>query len=254
MSTPALRARIARVRIGERDLIRDIDLALPPGRWTAIVGPNGAGKSTLLRAIAGLQGSEGEVTLAGRPLQDWPARERARQLAWMGQQETGADDLTALDVVLLGRLPHRPWLAPPTGADHAAAKQAMDATQSWPWRERRLGSLSGGERQRVLLARALAVQAPLTLMDEPLAHLDPPHQAEWMALVRARVAAGHSVVSVLHELHLALQADHLVLMADGRIVHTGTPADPATHDALRRVFGPSLRIAQIDGRWVALPL
>lgn len=254
MSTPALHARIARVRIGERDLIRDIDLALPPGRWTAIVGPNGAGKSTLLRAIAGLQGCEGEVTLAGRPLQDWPARERARQLAWMGQQETGADDLTALDVVLLGRLPHRPWLAPPTGADHAAAKQAMDATQSWPWRERRLGSLSGGERQRVLLARALAVQAPLTLMDEPLAHLDPPHQAEWMALVRARVAAGHSVVSVLHELHLALQADHLVLMADGRIVHTGTPADPATHDALRRVFGPSLRIAQIDGRWVALPL
>jgi len=250
----ALTARIERVRIDGRDLIADIDLALPQGRWTAIVGPNGAGKSTLLRAIAGLQRCEGRVTLAGRPLADWPARARARQLAWMGQQESGADDLTALDVVLLGRLPHRPWLAPPTTADHAAARQAMDATQSWAWRERRLGSLSGGERQRVLLARALAVQAPLTLMDEPLAHLDPPHQAEWMALVRERVAAGHSVVSVLHELHLALQADHLVLMADGRIVHTGSPADPATHDALKRVFGPSLRITQIEGRWVALPL
>ena len=253
MST-ALHARIARVRIDGRDLISDIDLAIPQGRWTAIVGPNGAGKSTLLRAAAGLQRCDGAMTLAERPLQDWPARERARQLAWMGQQESGADDLTALDVVLLGRLPHRPWLAPPTVADRGAVQAAMQATQSWAWRERRLGSLSGGERQRVLLARALAVQAPLTLMDEPLAHLDPPHQAEWMALVRARVAAGHSVVSVLHELHLALQADHLVLMADGRIVHTGSPADTATHEALKRVFGPSLHIAQIEGRWVALPL
>ncbi|WP_457443715.1 ABC transporter ATP-binding protein [Roseateles sp. P5_E4] len=250
----ALHARIARVRIDGRDLISDIDLALPQGRWTAIVGPNGAGKSTLLRAIAGLQRCEGNVLLGGKPLNDWPSRERARQLAWMGQQETGADDLTAQDVVQLGRLPHRPWLAPPTAADHVAVQTAMESTQSWAWRERRLGSLSGGERQRVLLARALAVQAPLTLMDEPLAHLDPPHQAEWMALVRERVAAGHSVVSVLHELHLALQADHLVLMADGRIVHTGAPADVATHEALKRVFGPRLHIAQIEGRWVALPL
>jgi iron complex transport system ATP-binding protein len=250
----ALHARIERVRIDGRDLIHGIDLHIPHGRWTAIVGPNGAGKSTLLRAVAGLQRCDGKVLLDGKPLNDWPARERARELAWMGQQETGADDLTALDVVLLGRLPHRPWLAPPTPADHTAVRAAMEATQSWPWRERRLGSLSGGERQRVLLARALAVQAPLTLMDEPLAHLDPPHQAEWMAIVRARVAAGHSVVSVLHELHLALQADHLVLMADGRIVHTGAPAETATHDALRRVFGPRLHIAQIEGRWVALPL
>jgi iron complex transport system ATP-binding protein len=250
----ALHARIQRVRIDGRDLISDIDLALPERRWTAIVGPNGAGKSTLLRAIAGLQRYDGTVELGGKPLNDWPSRERARHLAWMGQQETGADDLMAHDVVMLGRLPHRPWLAPPTAADQAAVRSAMESTQSWPWRERRLGSLSGGERQRVLLARALAVQAPLTLMDEPLAHLDPPHQAEWMALVRARVAGGHSVVSVLHELHLALQADHLVLMADGRIVHTGSPADGATHEALKRVFGPSLHIAQIEGRWVALPL
>ncbi|CAM3802372.1 ABC transporter ATP-binding protein [Roseateles saccharophilus] len=249
-----LHARIECVRIDGRDLIHGIDLALPRGRWTAVVGPNGAGKSTLLRAIAGLQRCEGAVTLAGRPLHDWPARARARQLAWMGQQEGGADDLTAWDVVMLGRLPHRPWLAPPTAADQRAAEAAMRATQSWDWRERRLGSLSGGERQRVLLARALAVDAPLTLMDEPLTHLDPPHQAEWMALVRARVAAGHSIVSVLHELHLALQADHLVLMADGRIAHSGAPADPATHEALRRVFGPSLHIAQVEGRWVALPL
>lgn len=250
----SLHARIDRVRIDGRDLVHGIDLTLSRGRWTAIVGPNGAGKSTLLRAIAGLQRCEGQVMLDGRALQDWPARERAQRLAWMGQHENGADDLTAEDVVQLGRLPHRPWLAPPAQADHAAVQAAMQATQSWAWRERRLGSLSGGERQRVLLARVLAVQAPMMLMDEPLAHLDPPHQADWMALVRERVAAGHGVVSVLHELHLALQADHVVLMAEGRIVHTGAPADSATHAALRAVFGPSLHIAQLDGRWVALPL
>ncbi|MFG6468518.1 ABC transporter ATP-binding protein [Roseateles sp. BYS87W] len=250
----ALHARIRHLRVDGRDLVHDIDLRLPRGRWTAIVGPNGAGKSTLLRAMAGLQPFEGEVLLDGRPLAQWPSRERARHLAWMGQQETGADDLTALDVVLLGRLPHRPWLAPPTAADRAAAHAAMQATQSWEWRDRRLGSLSGGERQRVLLARTLAVDAPLTLMDEPLAHLDPPHQADWMAVVRQRVSAGHSVVSVLHELHLALQADHLVLMAHGTLAHTGAPADPDTHAALQLVFGPRLHIAQIDGRWVALPL
>jgi iron complex transport system ATP-binding protein len=250
----ALEARITRLRIDGRDILGPLELALPQGRWTAIVGPNGAGKSTLLRAAAGLQRCEGELRLAGRPLADWPSRERARQLAWMGQQETGADDLIAHDVVMLGRLPHRPWLAPPTAADQAAVQTAMEATQSWAWRERRLGSLSGGERQRVLLARALAVDAPLTLMDEPLAHLDPPHQADWMALVRSRVATGRTLVSVLHELHLALQADHLVLMADGHIAHAGAPADPATHEALRRVFGPRLHIAQLDGRWIALPL
>ncbi|WP_343626009.1 ABC transporter ATP-binding protein [Roseateles puraquae] len=250
----SLHARIDRVRIDGRDLVHGIDLTLTRGRWTAIVGPNGAGKSTLLRAIAGLQRCEGQVMLDGRALQDWPARERAQRLAWMGQHENGADDLTAEDVVQLGRLPHRPWLAPPAQADHAAVQAAMQATQSWAWRERRLGSLSGGERQRVLLARVLAVQAPMMLMDEPLAHLDPPHQADWMALVRERVAAGHGVVSVLHELHLALQADHVVLMAEGRIVHTGAPADSATHAALRAVFGPRLHIAQLDGRWVALPL
>lgn len=249
----ALQARIERVRIDGRDILQGVTLQLPAGCWTAIVGPNGAGKSTLLRAAAGLQRCEGAVTLAGRPMQDWPAAARARQLAWMGQTEAGADDLLAQDVVMLGRLPHRPWLAPPSGADHQAVEAAMRSTHSWDWRERRLGSLSGGERQRVLLARALAVEAPLTLMDEPLAHLDPPHQADWMALVRARVAAGATVVSVLHELHVALQADHLVLMADGRIVHAGAPADAACHAALREVFGPRLHIAQLDGQWVALP-
>jgi iron complex transport system ATP-binding protein len=249
----AIGARLSSVRLQGHEILRDIALALPAARWIAIVGPNGAGKSTLLRALVGLIASEGQILLHGRPLPDWPARERARMLAWLGQNEAGADDLTAHDVVMLGRMPHQAWLAPPGSADQAAVRVAMLQTQSWEWRERRLATLSGGERQRVLLARALAVQAPLMMMDEPLAHLDPPHQADWMTIVRSAIEAGQTVVSVLHELNIALQADLLLVMAGGRIVYQGGPHEPATHAALQQVFDGRLRLLEIDGQWLALP-
>ena len=165
-----------------REVLRTIDLQLAAGRWTSIVGPNGAGKSTLLRVLAGLLPHRGRVLLQGRALNALALRERAQQLSWLGQNEGVADDLTVYDVAMLGRLPHRAWLAPPTEADRAAVEQALRATQAWDWRERALGRLSSGERQRVLLARALAVQAQVLLMDEPLSNLDPPHQADWLAM------------------------------------------------------------------------
>jgi iron complex transport system ATP-binding protein len=129
----------------------------------------------------------------------------------------------------------------------------MQETQSWEWRDRPLGSLSGGERQRVLLARALAVQAPLLLMDEPLSHLDPPHQADWLAIVRRHVARGGTAVSVLHETGMALQADDLLLLKDGRVAHHGPTSDAATHRALEKVFDDRLEVHAVAGRWVALP-
>jgi iron complex transport system ATP-binding protein len=174
-------------------------------------------------------------------------------LSWLGQNETGADDLTAYDVAMLGRLPHQAWLAAPSVADHAAVEQALRATQAWDWRDRPLGQLSGGERQRVLLARALAVQAQVLLMDEPLANLDPPHQADWLLLVRALVGAGHTVVSVLHEVSIALQADDMVVMADGLVLHHGTCDDVATHAALEQVFDHRVAVRVLDGQRVALP-
>ncbi|MBV8379287.1 MAG: ABC transporter ATP-binding protein [Paucibacter sp.] len=251
--TAALQCDRLGVRLQGHAVLHDIDLDLPAGQWIAIVGPNGAGKSTLLRALSGLLPASGEVRLLGRSLADWPARERARSLAWMGQNEGGAEDLRVLDVVMLGRLPHQAWLAPPSAADHAAVQAAMQQTQSWEWRERRLATLSGGERQRVLLARALAVEAPVLMLDEPLAHLDPPHQADWIELVRALVGAGRTVITVLHELNIALLADRLLVMQSGRVRHHGVCDDPAVREALQQVFEHRLQLVQWEGRWLCLP-
>ncbi|RJP64408.1 ABC transporter ATP-binding protein [Hydrogenophaga sp.] len=249
----ALQARGIGVALGGTPVLHGIDVALPAARWTSIVGPNGAGKSTLLKALAGLLPHSGQVQLQGRPLAQWRGRERARCLAWLGQGEAGADDLSVWDVAMLGRLPHQPWLAAPSDADRAAVERALRATQAWDWRLRPLGALSGGERQRVLLARLLAVEADVLLMDEPLANLDPPHQADWLLLVRELVARGKTVVSVLHEIGMALHADQLVVMAGGRLCHQGACDDPATHRAVEQVFGHRVAIHPLGDQWVALP-
>ena len=256
MKSIAISANGISASIGNRSILQGIDLQLPAGRWTSIVGPNGAGKSTLLKVLAGLLprvAVQGDVLLLGRPLVQIPARERARQLAWLGQNEGSADDLTSYDVAMLGRLPHQAWLAPPGAADHAAVEQALRTTQAWDWRHRPLSQLSGGERQRVLLARALAVQAQVLLMDEPLANLDPPHQADWMQLVRGLVAQGKTVISVLHEIGVALHADQMVIVAAGRVRHQGACDAAATHRALEAVFDQRIAIHPLGDQWVALP-
>ncbi|GAB4399510.1 MAG: ABC transporter ATP-binding protein [Rhodoferax sp.] len=239
--------------LGGRCILHGLDFDLPPGQWTAVVGPNGAGKSTLLKALAGLLPHQGSVELLGQSLHALSPRQRARQLAWLGQGERAADDLSVWDVALLGRLPHQAWLAAPSRADHAAVEMALKTTGAWDWRARSLGQLSGGERQRVLLARALAVQAPVLLMDEPLANLDPPHQADWLGTVACLREAGVTVVSVLHELGVALHADALLVLNQGRLVHQGASTDPATHRALEAVFDHRIHIHPVAGQWVALP-
>ena len=249
----AVYARNIRASLGNVEVLHDISLTLPCARWTSIVGPNGAGKSTLLKVLAGLLPHSGAVDLLGQPLKSLRARERAQQLSWLGQNEASADDLTAYDVAMLGRLPHQAWLAPPSAADHAAVEKALRSTQAWDWRARALGQLSGGERQRVLLARALAVEAQVLLMDEPLANLDPPHQTDWLLLAKALVTSGKTVVSVLHEISFALQADELVVMAQGRVTHQGACGDAATHRALEEVFDHRIAVHSLAGHWVALP-
>jgi iron complex transport system ATP-binding protein len=249
----ALRADSLQVVLGGVEVLHGVTLELPAGRWTAIVGPNGAGKTTLLKSLAQLLSYQGRVQLQGRDAREWAHKARARTLAWLGQNEGGAEDLLAQDVVMLGRLPHQPWLGASNAQDHDAVQAAMRETQCWDWHGRTLGSLSGGERQRVLLARALAVQAPLLLMDEPLANLDPPHQADWLRIVRRHVERGGTAVSVLHEITMALHADEMVVMDAGRVVHQGACADDATHRALEQVFQRRISIHSLAGQWVSLP-
>jgi iron complex transport system ATP-binding protein len=154
---------------------------------------------------------------------------------------------------MLGRLPHQSWLAAPSAADQRGGGAGAARHAGLGLARPRLGQLSGGERQRVLLARALAVQAQVLLMDEPLANLDPPHQADWLAMVRQLVAQGTTVVSVLHEISMALHSDELVIMAEGRVRHQGGSADAATHRALEAVFDQRISIHPLAQQWVALP-
>ncbi len=240
-------------RLGNVEVLSNISIDFPRARWTSIIGPNGAGKSTLLKVLAGLIPFSGEVELLGQPMQSLSAKQRAQQLSWLGQNEASADDLTAYDVTMLGRLPHQPWLAPASAADHAAVENALRSTQAWDWRSRALGQLSGGERQRVLLARALAVEAEVLLMDEPLANLDPPHQTDWLLTAKALVANGKTVISVLHEVSFALQGDDVVVMAAGRVTHQGACRDALSHCAIEAVFDQRIAVHQLAGQWVALP-
>ena len=240
-------------KLGNEQILHGISLSLPRARWTSVVGPNGAGKSTLLKVLAGLLAYSGQVSLHGQPMAGMRGCERARQLAWLGQNESSADDLTVYDVAMLGRLPHQAWLAPASSADEAAVERALRSTQAWDWRSRPPSQLSGGERQRVLLARALVVEAEVLLMDEPLANLDPPHQTDWLLTVRALVDSGKTVVSVLHEISFALQADELVVISKGRVTHQGSSADATTHRALEQVFDHRIAIHPLADQWVALP-
>ena len=250
--TASLRAEDLQVALGPAPVLHGVTLDLQPG-WTAVVGPNGAGKSTLLRALAGLLSPRaGGVWLEGRPLQAWSARERAQRIAWLAQQGQAQGDLTVRELVELGRLPQLGLFGAPGPADRRAVDQAMQATECSAWADRSLQQLSGGERQRCLLARALAVRAPVLLLDEPTTHLDPPHQVALVRLMREQARRG-IVLSVLHDLPLALQADRVVVMRAGRIAAAGAHDDPRLHAALAEVFEHAVRIERLGTRYIALP-
>ena len=238
-------------------ILRELNLHIPQKQWTSIVGPNGAGKSSLLQAMVGLLHYTGSISLGGTDLKTLSNKDRAKTLGWLEQNanthQEFEDCLNVYDTVMLGRLPHQTWLHLPTPKDHLKVEQALKQTHSWELRGRLLNQLSGGERQRVLMARLLAVDADILLMDEPLANLDPPHQADWLKQQKNLLAQGKTLVTVLHEIHFALRADHIIMLHHGGMHFQGSSQDPQTHQALIELFEGRIRLEKAGNDWVALP-
>jgi iron complex transport system ATP-binding protein len=239
MSTPALRLSGVHVTLGRRPILAGLDLAIAPERLTVVVGPNGAGKTTLLRTLAGLVAPErGAASFGARKIAAMSGAERARTIAYVPQAGTVAWPIPVSSVVALGRLPHgeAPDRLSPDGALAVAA--AIAAVGLAGFEARPVTELSGGERARALLARALATEAPVLLVDEPVAALDPRHQLLVLDVLRRRARAGAIVIAVMHDLALASRfADWIVLLDRGRAVAAGAPEEVLTAGRLEAVFG-----------------
>lgn len=243
------------VRIGSKAIVETISLSFAPGRFVALIGPNGAGKTTLLKALAGLVDAEGSILLEGRQISAVDRRERARRIAYLPQGHQVHWPLLARDVVALGRYPH--GLNDPSRLpdDHARAiEAAMARTDTTHLADQSVQTLSGGERARVMLARVMAVEAPILLADEPTASLDPGHQISVMRDLKAESRRGALVIAVTHDLGLAARlADDIVLLDQGRLVAHGSAEHVLTDDNLHAVYQVSVLRQIIDGEMYLTP-
>lgn len=251
----AVAATHASYGYGSRAILSDVSLDVRPGEVLALVGPNGAGKSTLLSLLAGdADPHEGAVVLWGRPYPEWPAKERARRRAVLLQANHMVFPFTSRQVIEMGRAP---WIGTPEAAgDDGAIARAIEATDAGHLLERAFPTLSGGEKARVSLARVIAQEAPVVLLDEPTAALDLRHQEDVLRLARDLAGQGTAVVVVLHDLSLAgAYADVVVVLDNGRIVATGTPSEVLTPALIGAVYGLDVRvIADHDtGRPIVIP-
>ncbi len=252
----AISCRNLSVRYGRREVLRAIDLDLPAGELLGIIGPNGSGKTTLLRAVLGVAPSSGTVAIDGVPLERMSPRDVALRVAVVPQAPQLPDSFSVADVVAMGRNPHLGFLAGEGAADRRAIWTALEQADTLELARRPVGELSGGERQRVVIARALAQEAPILFLDEPTTHLDIGHQAEMLHLVaRLRRERNLTVVVVLHDLSIAARfCPRLILLDQGRIVADGAPETVIREEILDRVYGPGVRLLRLeDGETVVVP-
>ena len=251
----ALRARSVTVELGGRVALDGLDLAAEGGSLVGLIGPNGAGKSTALRALAGLLPRRaGRVEIDGAPIETLAPRALARRLAYLPQGRELGWPMAVERVVGLGRLPHLGPFAGPGPEDAAAVARALDRADVAHLARRPAGALSGGERARALLARALAVEAPILLADEPTAALDPFHQLQVMEVLRGAARAGDLVVVVLHDLALAARfCDRLVLLAGGRTLADGPPAEVLDGPRLAEAYGVEALRGEHEAELYVLP-
>ena len=232
------------VRIGQQDLLHDVSFCLHPGEVIGLIGPNGAGKSTLIKVISGLwRATSGRVDLCGQPLQRHSPRDIARLIGQVGQSAVLEAPFTVRDVVLMGRNPHLGRFQIETPRDRQIADEAMRLTEVLPVAERVITALSGGERQRVFLARALAQQPLILLLDEPTSNLDIRHQIEILGLVQTLAHERDlGVLIAIHDLSLAAQfCDRLILLHEGAVIMDAAPEAVLASDRLASAFGVEIR-------------
>jgi iron complex transport system ATP-binding protein len=243
------------VRLGRRLVVDGVNFSVAKGEMVGLIGANGAGKTSVIKTLAGLlTAASGEVVLQGRPLGAFTGAERARRIAYFAQGAVCHWPLTVERLVALGRLPHlAPWCAPGDN-DRRAVGAALAAADLADFAARPVDQLSQGERTRALLARALAVEAPVLLADEPVAALDPRHQLQIMQTLATQAAKGAGVLVVLHDLSLAARFCHrLVLLKEGRVLADGRPADVLTADYLVAAYGILAEIGRRDGSLYVVP-
>ncbi len=239
-------------------VLRGVSLALGAGELVGLIGPNGSGKSTLLRVLSGVvRPRAGEVLLYGRCLHELSPREIARSIAVVPQDAHVEFPFSVLEVVLMGRSPYLAGFSFEDAEDLARARAAMERTGVAHLAHRTIQELSGGERQRVMLARALAQDTPILLLDEPAVFLDLRHVVEMYDLLRELLGEGKSVLTVLHDLNLAAQyCDRVVLLDEGAVYCAGPPGDVLTYRAITQVYRTEVYIDlnDITGTVNVLPL
>jgi iron complex transport system ATP-binding protein len=238
------------VSYGGRHVLGPIDLTVPDGAWLGLIGPNGAGKSSLLKAAVGVVAHEGAVSLGSGE------RRPGRDIAWMPQRPFLPDEMGVSDYVMLGRTPHLGYLGAESRHDVETVRAALAKLGLTALARRPLGTLSGGEAQRAVLARALAQEAPVLLLDEPTASLDVGHAVEVLDVVDAlRRAEGLTVVTAAHDLTLAGRyVDRLALISDGELVAEGLPEEVLTEEILRAHYGAGIRVLQDRDGPVVVPV
>ena len=247
--TAVLEARGVHVSRGRAAVLHGVSLSLPPGEALALIGPNAAGKSTLLRTLAGLlRAAQGVVLVDARPLQAWSRDALARAMALVTSEDEGPGTLAVEDRVALGRYPHRGPFRPLLDEDRAAVQRALERTGIAPLARRRLGTLSAGERQLATLARGLAQEPRVLLLDEPAAHLDIGHQLRLFRVLDEARARGVAVLAVVHDLpRAAAWADRIVLLAQGRIAAEGAPDAVLASEECARAFDVAIRGHAVPG-------
>lgn len=230
---------------GEKKIFNDFHLEFKKGRFYSIVGPNGSGKSTLVKLLLNiLSPVEGRILLNGKDILKLRAKERAKLMAYIPQESIYDFDFSALEVVLMGRSPHKGRFEPENAEDFKIVKNAMHLTETWSLKDNRIDNLSGGEQQRITAARVIAQETEIIILDEPVSHLDIRHQVDILETF-CNISDNHTIIAVMHDLNIAaIYSDYMVMLDEGQLAAVGTPHEVMTKEIIKKVYGANVYLIE----------